>query len=300
MASVLDLHHLETLVAILETRSVTAAAKRLGVTQSAASHRLAEAQRRLGGRLFQTNLGRTMRPTPAAVALCQAAQRILPELARAEADFMRAAGTDREVVRLGVESYDCYHWLPGFHTHTKDAVPDVVLELVVIGDSPVSQLSSGIVDVVLSPGPPSNAADSMTLLTDELVLVTHPDHHLADRDWVDPSALQDEVYLTYSHATAPGFEVDRFLRPAGVAPKTLLIIEQPGAIAEMVASGLGVSILSRWAMTPWINAGKVAAVRCGERGLDLEWRSLLRPGTDEASAELRVARELARWLTAER
>ncbi|MCY7298382.1 MAG: LysR family transcriptional regulator [Ilumatobacteraceae bacterium] len=95
MASVLDLHHLETLVAILETRSVTAAAKRLGVTQSAASHRLAEAQRRLGGRLFQTNLGRTLRPTPAAVALCQAAQRILPELARAEADFMRAAGTDR-------------------------------------------------------------------------------------------------------------------------------------------------------------------------------------------------------------
>lgn len=300
MTSVLDLHHFETLVAVVETRSVTAAAKRLGVTQSAASHRLAEAQRRLGGQLFQPHVGRTVRPTPAAVALCQAAQRILPEIARAETDFMRAAGTNREIVRLGVESYDCYHWLPGFHTHTKDAIPDVVLELVVVGDSPVSKLSSGSVDVVLAPGSAVHTAESLRLFTDELVLVTHPDHPLAGREWIAPSALRDEVYLTYSDATVPGFEVDRFLRPAGIAPKTLLIIEQPGAIAEMVASGLGVSILSRWAMTPWIDAGKVAAVRCGERGLDLEWRSLLRPGTDGASAELRVARELARWLTAER
>lgn len=298
MPSVLELHHLETLVAVVETRSVTAAAKRLGVTQSAASHRIAEAERRLGGRLFQPHVGRTMRPTASAVALCQTAQRILPEIARAETDFIHAAGTDREVVRLGVESYDCYHWLPGFHTHTKNAVPDVVLELVVIGDSPVSQLSSGSVDVILAPGPVSNTVESMALFTDELVLVTHPDHHLAGRDWIDPSALRDEEYLTYSDATAPGFEVDRFLRPVGVAPKTLLIIRQPGAIAEMVASGLGVSILSRWAITPWIDAGKLTALRCGEHGLDLEWRSLLRPGTDEASAELRVARELARWMRA--
>lgn len=292
----LDLHHLETLVAVLETRSVTTAAHRLGVTQSAVSHRLAEAQRRLGGRLFQPQVGRTMRPTPAAVALCQAAQRILPELARAEADFMRSAGTDRQVVRLGVESYDCYHWLPGFHTHTKQAAPDVVLELVVVGASPVSQLASGSVDIVLSPGVAAHSAGSVRLFTDELVLVTHPDHPLARQEWVSPSALQDEVYLTYSDATVAGFEVDRFLRPAGVAPKTLLIIEQPGAIAEMVASGLGVSILSQWAMKPWVDAGKVAVVRCGERGLELEWSALLRPEADEVSAERRVARELARWL----
>ena len=48
------------LTAIAEAQTMRAAAKRLGVTQSALSHRLAEAERRLGGALFERE-GRRLR-----------------------------------------------------------------------------------------------------------------------------------------------------------------------------------------------------------------------------------------------
>ena len=44
----LDIKHLAVLVSVAETGSVTAASARLGLTQSAVSHRLREAERRLG------------------------------------------------------------------------------------------------------------------------------------------------------------------------------------------------------------------------------------------------------------
>ncbi|MDG1087639.1 MAG: hypothetical protein P8P20_07880 [Acidimicrobiales bacterium] len=49
---------------------------------------------------------------------------------------------------------------------------------------------------------------------DELVLVTAPDHPLAESPYVDA----DETYLTYNAQPTPGFEYDRFIRPAQTYP----------------------------------------------------------------------------------
>lgn len=295
----LDVRHYETLVAIVELGTMSAAAEHLSVSQSALSHRLVEAERRLGLSFFDHGRGRRLRPTPAALALYQRLERVLPELQRAESDFVRTAGsaeTAASVVRLAIESYDCYHWFPAFHVHTRKYVPEILIELVVLGGAPAMQLSTAAVDVVVAPGSVAPGLSSHRLFSDELVLVTHPEHPLAARRWIDPEALRDEDYLTYSRVTAPGFEYERFLRPGQISPRTVTVIEQPGAIAQMVAAGLGVTILSRWAMAPMIDEGRVAAVRCGERALVLEWSALLRPSTEPSAPAQRIAGLLAPWL----
>ena len=88
----LDLHHYATVLAIVETGSMTAAADQLAVSQSAVSHRLAEAERRLGQPLFDRRPARALQPTPAGLILAQAAQRALPDLIRAESDVARGRG----------------------------------------------------------------------------------------------------------------------------------------------------------------------------------------------------------------
>jgi LysR family transcriptional regulator for metE and metH len=209
---------------------------------------------------------------------------------------VRAGGFDREVVRLGVAAYGCYHWLPGFHSHAREHLPDVALELAVVGPSPVTHLNEGHVDIVLAVGEPGSGSESAPLFTDELVLIASPGHRATAHRWIEPEFLADEVYFTYNRTPSPGFEYERFLRPADVAPRTTIVIEDTGAIAEMVASGAGVSILSRWALTPWLEAGSVVAIPCGRRGLALEWRFALRSNTAPDSATARVAAALASWL----
>lgn len=296
MPMLLEMHHYETIVAVSETGSVTAAAGRLHVSQSAVSHRLAEAERRLGGRLFERRPSRGMQPTPAALALCQAAHRAMPDLARAERDFMRSVGGTTATVRIGVGSYDCYHWLAQFATASADRLEGLLLELVVVGDAPVQRLADGTADLVLAPGPAYGTCEARHLFTDELVLITHPEHRLADRTWVGPEAMAEEDYFTYNRQPSPGFEYERFLRPAGVSPRTITVLEHTGAIAEMIAADFGVSILSRWAMSPWLDSGRLVAVRCGRSGLDLQWSALTRIDTGDDAPERQVAVAIVDWL----
>ncbi|WP_419552049.1 LysR family transcriptional regulator [Candidatus Poriferisodalis sp.] len=290
------MHHYETIVAVSDTGSVTAAAGRLHVSQSAVSHRLAEAERRLGGRLFERRPSRGMQPTPAALALCQAAHRAMPDLGRAERDFMRSVGGTTATVRIGVGSYDCYHWLAPFAAAASERLEGLLLELVVIGDAPAHRLADGTADLVLAPGPAQGTNETLHVFTDELVLVTHPGHRLASRSWIGSEALAEEDYFTYNRQPSPGFEYERFLRPSGVSPRTITVLEQTGAIAEMIAADFGVSILSRWAMSPWMDTGRLAAVRCGRSGLDLEWSALMRPETADDAPERQVADAIVAWL----
>ena len=296
MSSRLEMHHYETIVAVSDTGSVTAAAGRLHVSQSAVSHRLAEAERRLGGRLFERRPSRGMQPTPAALALCQAAHRAMPDLGRAERDFMRSVGGTTATVRIGVGSYDCYHWLAPFAAAASERLEGLLLELVVIGDAPAQRLADGTADLVLAPGPAQGTSETLHVFTDELVLVTHPGHRLASRSWIGPEALAEEDYFTYNRQPSPGFEYERFLRPSGVSPRTITVLEQTGAIAEMIAADFGVSILSRWAMSPWMDTGRLTAVRCGRSGLELEWSALMRAETDDDAPQRQVANAIVAWL----
>jgi LysR family transcriptional regulator for metE and metH len=292
----LESHHYETIVAVSETNSVTAAASRLHVSQSAVSHRLAEAERRLGGRLFERRSTRGMQPTPAALALFQAAHRAIPELARAEQNFMRCVGVTTANVRIGVGAYDYYRWLAPFAAACSDQLAGLALELVIVGDMPVQRLTDGIADVVLAPRPAEGMCDARHIFIDELVLITHPEHRLAGRTWIGPEAIADENYFTHRRQPSPGLEFERFLRPARVSPRTITVLEQTGAIAELIAADFGVSILSRWAMSPWLDSGRLSSLRCGPSGLDLDWSALTRIETPVDAPERRVADAIVDWL----
>jgi LysR family transcriptional regulator, regulator for metE and metH len=295
MSAELDRHHYETLVAIVEHGSLTAAARALSVGQSSLSHRLAEAERRVGIALFERRPARALQLTPAGLVLVQAAQRALPELVRAEADVGRLTNAPSKIVRIGVGSYDCYHWFAGFNRFVEDNLAGVLLELVVVGDAPSMKLTDGSVDVVIAPGIPIGPHRSSPLFTDELMIIAAPGHFGAD-GWLPASAVEGEVFFTYSRQPTPGFESDRFLIVSDVAPRSFVVIQQTGAIAEMVASGLGISILSRWAMSSYLSTGSIVAYRCGESGLEVEWSALVRAGAASDGIEADVVAALQEYL----
>ncbi|BBB25793.1 LysR family transcriptional regulator [Amphritea japonica] len=292
----LDIRHWEMLKAINETGTLRQAAYVLGITQSALSHRLAEAERRLGGLLFERE-GRKLRQTSAGRAMIQTANQIIPTLQRAEFDFQQMADNDITVVRFGVAAYSCYHWLPSFLKEMSAKEPGIQLELVASAtQNPLQNLQEGSVDAVLAPGHLAiPGIDSIPVFQDELVLVTHPEHTLATKPFIEATDLESEEYLTYSKSAQPGFEYERFIRPSGTAPHLVTVVEVTDAIIELIAAGFGVSILSRWAVQSAIKNRRVSAIRVSKESLDLGWSALMRESEPSQSASRVLSRRLAEW-----
>lgn len=292
----LDVRHYESVVSIIEHGTVTDAAVALSITQSALSHRLADAERRIGVRLFDRTSGRRLQATEAGIVIHQAAIRALAELQRCEDDILRSAGRYSATVRVAVGIYDCYHWYASFLRRVRLLHPTVDVQLVVIGDEPARRLDARDVDVVIAPGEPRGMFRRVALFEDELVVIVAPTHPLADRDSVSAPELIDETYLTYSRAIAPGFENERFIGLAESPPRVVTVVEQVSAIAELVAADTGISVLSRWAMTSMIESGRIAPIRCGVDGLSLQWSALMRSQEPVGSATDAIANLLAQHL----
>ncbi len=297
MALQLDLRHYETIVAIVEFGTMTAAAEELHSTQPTLSHRLAEAERRLGVKLFDRGRRRRLTPTRAGLATHQAASRALDALARNEEVLLAAPAEVTSVVRIAVGSYDCYHWYPQFLDRSRDRDPDIELQLVVVGDTPGDALAGTAVDLVID-GDCENAFCAVRPpFEDELVLAVAPGHQLVGRAYVEPADLLSESYLTYNPNPTPGFEYDRFIRSGDQYPRVVTVVPQTNAITELVAAGAGVSILSRWALRSALDAGRLEAIRCGPDGLTIGWNIVLRATEPSGSPARRVADHLIESFT---
>jgi len=288
----LDIKHWQLLEAVARFGSLGQAAEVIGVTQSALSHRLAEAERRLGSEIFERD-GRRLRITPAGKSLIQTATAVLPELARAEQDFQRIANEASHLIKIGIAVYSSYHWVPGFLKSLPMSKERLQIDFVAAATRDArNSLLSGATDLLISPGKIEHDNFICELLfDDELVLITQPEHPLAQKPFIEATDLINQDYLTYSLDTQPGFEYERFIRPSGVRPRHIQLVEMTDAITEMVSVGLGVSILSRWALDRPISSGLVAATPITNQQLPINWYLISRK-TDQANEAIGVTKRL--------
>ncbi|MDI3325583.1 LysR family transcriptional regulator [Pontibacterium granulatum] len=296
----LDIKHWQLLEAVARYGSLGRAADAIGVTQSALSHRLAEAERRLGSAIFERD-GRKLKVTPAGQALLHTAQAVLPELARAEQDFERTAASASYLVRIGVAEYSAYHWVPGFLKSLPMSREKLQIDFVAAATREAEQtLLAGTTDLLISPAKIENPAlISHPLMKDELVLITHPQHPLATKPFIEAEELIDQDYLTYSLDALPGFEYERFIRPAGIRLRHIQMVEMTDAIVEMIAVDLGVSILSRWALSRSLKQGLVVAIPVTEQRLPLTWYVVARKSDARYVAIQETKNALLRWFGSE-
>jgi LysR family transcriptional regulator for metE and metH len=296
MAPRLGINHLQMLTAVVETGSVAEAAELLGVTPSALSHRIREAERRLDVQLF-TRLGRRLRLTPAGELLHQAAARLLDELEQVETVAQKMAYGIEHVVRLGIATYSSYHWLPAFLAHLYDLAPEIEVEVVANAvHRPIAALHEGDIDLAIVPDvlkPPG--APSETLFEDELVAIMAPEHRLAAKRFVEAADFRELDVLTYSLTNLPGHEFDLFWRPAGVTPRRIIRVELVDAIVDLVKANLGLAIVQRWAIAPHLDAGTLAASRLTATGIRVGWSVIRRATAEDETAPARVAAALAAW-----
>lgn len=291
----LEIRHLAMIRVIADLGNVTHAADQLGVTQSALTHRVREAERRLGVTLF-SRTGHRMHLTPAGERLYTTAAAVIDDLERAESDVNVLVQQQRTVVRFGQGTYSRFHWYRDFIQALDE--PELELDIVArAAREPLTCLLEGATDLVTVHGVEQDQRRLhwRRLASDPLVAIMAPNHALADRPYVEADDFLNERFITYSIEPAPGFESQRLFGSARLRPRRISVVGVPEAIIDLVRAGFGVSILSQWAVQPEIDDGTLVARPLGRDGLDLNWWAVVRADEEADAPASRIARAMQDW-----
>src|SRR5262245_789155 len=268
----LDVRHLQMVQAIHEEGTVTRAATRLNLTQSALSHQLIGIEERLEATLFQ-RVGKQMVITPAGERLLSAGAIVLAELRRAEHDIARETTRRDGILRVSTECYTCYHWLPAHIKAFNAEWPRVEVRIVVEATRlPHQALLDGKIDVGIVSSRWRNAKLSYTpLFKDELVVIVSPEHRLAKQSFVAAEDFREEHLIAYDVPREHLTVFQEVMVPAGVTPRALSNVQLTEAIIEMVKGDLGIAALAYWAVAPHVEAGTIVALPLTKHGLKRQW-----------------------------
>lgn len=260
--------HLAIVREVEKQGSLTAAADKLCLTQSALSHSIKKLEQQLGTAVWLRE-GRSLRLTQAGRYLLGIANRVLPQLALAEERLAQFAQGERGTLRIGMECHPCYQWLLKIVAPYLAAWPDVdvdVKQKFQFGG--IGALFAYEIDLLVTPDPLYKPGLAFEPVFDyEQVLVVSRSHPLAEADFIEPAQLTAETLITYPVSIERLDIYNLFLLPAGVSPKRHKIIETTDILLQMVASGRGVSALPRWLVEQYSSQLDLVPVRLGEHGV---------------------------------
>jgi LysR family transcriptional regulator for metE and metH len=297
----LDIRHLQMIRAIGRTGRIVDAADELGLTPSALSHRIKEAERRLGVPLFE-RMHKRLRMTAAAEYLANFSEKFIGELYLIEDEVRRMNAGISHVVRLAVENYSAYHWFPAFLATFRSQHPAIDIQIMAGNrrDMTASLLDRHIDLAIVAGGASHAATERMSLFKDPLVFICAPDHPLAKASSVSAKEIEGQRYITFTKTPQPDQEFARLFRPERRYPSWTAAVELPEAIIEMVAANQGTSVLASWAVSPHVKAGRVVSLPLAPKPIMVDWSCEFRGDEPEAGPVRKVALSLCHWFSKER
>ena len=243
----LDVRRLQVLRAVVSSGTLSAAATNLGYTPSAISQQLSTLEREAGIPLLE-RAGRGVRPTAAGMLLAERARDLSELLATTETELADLRAGRTGTLRVCFFQTASVALLPPTVAKFRAARPEVQLDLTVVEDDVIGQLTSAAADVaifVVGRDVPSATGVRVLHLVDEPYRVVLPvGHPLADEECLDLAQLADEpwVHGVLDEKVCTESLSDAFAC-AGITPRVALEAQSPYAAQGFVAAGLGVSLL---------------------------------------------------------
>ncbi|MFJ1311544.1 LysR family transcriptional regulator [Agrobacterium sp. P15N1-A] len=294
----IDRQHLAILREVNRRGSVTAAAEKLNVSQSALSHTIAKFEERHGVKIW-TKTGKGLRLTQTGEYLLTVAERLLPQIEHAERIVKDFSVGRRGALRVGMECHPCQRWLTRIATPYLTRWPDVDFDVrTAFRFDGVAALLGYEIDLLITPDPLDVAELLFTPVFDyELVLMVQQDHPLAQRVFIQPEDLVDQELITVP-VTLERLDIyTRFLVPANCRPRRHRTAETVDLMLQLVSAGRGVTVLPDWLLQEEGAGMPIKAISLGENGIRKSINVGLRRGDEEISflkGFLELAQEASR------
>jgi DNA-binding transcriptional LysR family regulator len=237
----MNLRFVEAFYWVVSLKSVSRAAEKLYITQSAMSSRIAALEEELGVLLLDRR-DKQFRLTVAGMRFFNHAQRLLALQREIKSEM--GAGAQRAVsLRIGAIESVLHSWLIEWVQHMRSNNPDFELELTV-ETTPVlvDQVRRGARELALAPRPTTGEnLRSRALPPMEMVFVGHRELHRKRRYTLEDLA-QGEL-LTFQRGSQPHVGLLDLFRAAGLEPRRVHTISSISAMVQLVEGGIGVATL---------------------------------------------------------
>jgi DNA-binding transcriptional LysR family regulator len=294
----MDTRQLAAFCAVVERKSFSQAAERLGVTQPAVSLQIRSLEQRLGRQLLDRS-GRRVEPTEAGLRLYASAQRLLALEEQLVEDV--AGGDEGELtgtLDIGASTGPGGAVVPVLLCQFQQAHADVRVRLAVSDtQTVVDQVAERAVELgVVGAARRHRGVVFESFFRDEVVLACPAGHRFAGKT-VSLDELRSERLLVMQEGAGVRQVIEDELRAAGTRLRDLGVQVELGlqeSVRSAVAAGQGITFISRLALDADLAAGTIAIARV--QGLDPVREIFLarasgRPETRVARAFVDYARE---------
>lgn len=261
----MELHQLRYFVAVADLGSFTRAAEKCLVAQPSLSQQVIKLEKELRQPLFD-RLGRGVRLTGAGHVLYAQAVPLLASVDGLPQRVTAAADPGQGMVNVGAIPTIAPYFLPALLQRFTSRFP---LSTVALHENltefTVKNCLEGEIDVGVIASPVDNdLLHSEPLFTEELLLALPPRHRFLKKRRVTLEEIAGEPFVLMNEVHCLGEQVMGFCKQGGCLPAVRCRSAQLLTVQELVALGLGVSLVP-------------AMARGVDRGLRCEYRPLADP-----------------------
>lgn len=255
-----NLHQLSIFCTVIDSGGFSKAAEKLYISQPAVSVQVRELERFCGLPLVERK-GRTLRLTEAGQVVYDYGRRLLSlaqELGTALADLQ---GLTAGRLLVGASTTVGEYILPPVLGQFKRRYPRVEIQLEIANTRRIVQL---ILDYALDIGLIGDEEAITPQLTaqpyrrDDIVVIVPVDHRFRAREGIAPQELEGEDFILREPGSATRKYAEKALAELGLNIKVAMELGSNEAVKRAVAAGLGISMLSRYAVEVDIAAGRLA------------------------------------------
>jgi DNA-binding transcriptional LysR family regulator len=261
----MDTRQLAAFCAVVERKSFSQAAERLGVTQPAVSLQIRSLEQRLGRQLLDRS-GRRVEPTEAGLRLYASAQRLL----QLEEQLLEELESDDEgsvsgTLELGASTGPGGSVVPVLLCEFQERNPDARVRLTVSDtQTVVAQVADRELELgVVGAGRRHRGVTFEPFFGDEVVLACPPGHAFAGKT-ITLEQLRNEPLIVMQEGAGVRQVLEDELRKAGTRLRDLDVRLELGlqeSVRSAVLAGHGVTFISRLAIESDLAAGALATAR---------------------------------------
>lgn len=268
----MELRHLKLVITVDKEGTLSKAAEKLHLTQSALSHQLKEIEEELGMLMFNrvkkrlviSDAGRTIRDT---------GLKIHSDLELAKGKLKKQMNGQQGSVKLSTECYTCYHWLPEVMNRFQNDFQQIEVEILPeFTKNHFEGLMNEQVDLVITSLKSNNEnLDYEDLFQDEQLAIVANGHPWASKSFVELEEFKSENLIIYQKPIEEVTFYKHFLKPNGIIPNKIIEIRLTEAAIQMAKNDFGVKVMAKWAAAPYVEKGDVASIKITENGIYRKW-----------------------------